>query len=335
LTSRLFGVGISGFGLTAAERKILDRHPPRGIILFRRNLESPRQAAELAADLRSRGVLVYLDQEGGSVDRLRDLLGPSLSFFEAARSGAARRAGELAGEACARIGVDVDLAPVVDLRIEGASALVLGGRCASGDPAETARAGGEFLAGLHSRGIGGCVKHFPGLGRAELDTHAALPVVRGGRAERERDLLPFRRTARRARAVMISHAARAGGLPASLDRAIAYRLLRRTLRFEGAAFSDDLEMGALAAFGDLPERCVRASRAGCDLLFVSSRIEDYPACVEAVERRVPTQRRAEALARLDRYDRHLARLKTRAAPPRSVTRLIAAIARLREAAEIA
>ena len=109
MTSRLFGVGISGLALTAAEREILDRHPPRGVILFRRNLESARQASGLAAEIRSRGALVYLDQEGGPVDRLRDLLGPSLSFFEAGRIGGARRAGELAGEACARIGVDVDL----------------------------------------------------------------------------------------------------------------------------------------------------------------------------------------------------------------------------------
>jgi beta-N-acetylhexosaminidase len=134
---------------------------------------------------------------------------------------------------------------------------------------------------------------------------------------------------------MVSHAARPGGRPASLDRAVAHGLLRQRLRFDGAAFSDDLEMGALAAFGDLPARCALASRAGCDLLFVASRIEDYPACVEAVERRVGARRRAEALARLDRYDRHVARLKAAATPPRSLPRLVAATARLREAGKIA
>ncbi len=330
MTSRLFGVGISGVRLTAPERAILDRHPPRGVILFRRNIESAAQTAELAGEIRARGALVFLDQEGGRVDRLRDVLGPSISLFGAARRGVARRAGELAGEACARLRVNVDLAPVVDLLVEDASARLLAERCASGDPAVVARAGSDFLAGLHSRGVGGCVKHFPGLGRARLDTHAALPVIPKDARQGERDLLPFRRTARRARAVMISHVAGPGGTPASLSRPIAHRLLRQTLRFTGAAFSDDLEMGALSAFGDLAERCVRAARAGCDLLFVCSRIEVYPACVEAVERRVPAKRRTEAKDRLDRYEHHLTRLRSAAKPPRSLPLLVAAIAKLRE-----
>ncbi|MGH9367109.1 MAG: glycoside hydrolase family 3 N-terminal domain-containing protein [Thermoanaerobaculia bacterium] len=329
MTSRLFGVGISGPRLTPAERAILDRHPPRGVILFARNIESVEQVAALAGEIRRRGSLLFLDQEGGPVDRLREVLGPSISFFEAARRGLARRAGELAGEGCARLGIGVDLAPVVDRRVENASEVVLRDRCVSADPAEVTRAAKDFLAGLHSRGVGGCVKHFPGLGRATLDTHAVLAVIPRDRRERERDLLPFRRTARRARAVMVSHAAGPGGTPASLSRAAAHRLLRRGLPFDGAAFSDDLEMGALTAHGDLPERCVLSCRAGCDLLFVCSRIEEYPACVEEVERRVPSRRRAEALSRLDRYERHLARLRRAAGPPRLLPLLIAAIAELK------
>jgi beta-N-acetylhexosaminidase len=332
VTGALFGVGLSGGCLTARERTILDLHAPRGVILFRRNIESAGQTAALVAELRGRGLLVFLDQEGGSVDRLRELLGSSISFQEAAERGVARQAGELAGEACARLGFSVDLAPVVDRRVAGASAEVLRDRCASEDPAAIARAALEFLAGLHSRGVGGCVKHFPGLGRASLDTHRSLPSIPADRKERERDLAPFRKTHRRARAVMVSHAAGPDGLPASLSRAVAHGLLRRGLSFGGAAFSDDLEMGALSAFGDLPRRCVLACRAGCDLLFVCSRIEDYPECVEAVARDVPSPRRVEAAARLDGYERHLRRIRAAAHPPRSVPRLVSAIARLRATA---
>jgi beta-N-acetylhexosaminidase len=174
------------------------------------------------------------------------------------------------------------------------------------------------------------VKHFPGLGRADLDTHVALPVIPADRAERRRDLEPFRRTHRRAHAVMVSHAAGPDGTPASLSPAVARRLLRRTVGFRGAAFSDDLEMGALDRFGALPERCSAAARAGCDLLFVCSRIEEYPACVEEVERGVPARRRAEALARLDGYVRHLRRLERDATPPRPMSQLAADIAKLRD-----
>ena len=114
---------------------------------------------------------------------------------------------------------------------------------------------------------------------------------------------------------MISHAAGGDGLPASLSPAVATGQLRTGLGFSGAAFSDDLEMGALDAFGDLPERCVRASAAGCDLLLVCRRIEEYPACVEAVEGSVPRARREEALARLDAYGAHVESLRRAAGNP--------------------
>ncbi|MGE5277041.1 MAG: glycoside hydrolase family 3 N-terminal domain-containing protein [Acidobacteriota bacterium] len=331
MTVRPFCVGIAGPALTPAERAILDRFPPFGVILFRRNIQSAPQTAALTAEIRSRGALAFVDQEGGPVDRFRDLLGPSISLREAAERGVARRAGELAGEACSRLGFSVDLAPVVDRGIADAAARVLGDRCASADPTRIGRAAGEFLSGLHSRGIGGCVKHFPGLGRATRDTHRELPRIPADRAQARLDLDPFRATMPRARAVMVSHAAGPDGVPASLSPAATRRMLRGRLGFDGAAFSDDLEMGALSSFGDLPRRCVLASRAGCDLLFVCSRIEEYPDCAVAVERKVPARRRAEAASRLEAYARHLRRIGRAASRPRTTPRLISAIARLREA----
>ena len=264
------------------------------------------------------------------MDRFRDLLGPSISFHEAAASGVARRAGELAGEACAALGFDVDLAPVADRLLPGASERVLRDRCASGDPAQVIRAARQFLAGLHARGVGGCVKHFPGLGRANLDTHKELPLIPPDPEEEERDLAPFEATMRSARAVMISHAAGPDGAPASLSPARATGLLRGSLGFAGAAFSDDLEMGALSAFGSLPERCAAAALAGCDLLFVCSRIDEYPGCVEKVHGDVPPARLAEAAARLDRYAHHLDQIRHSALNPRRrMPDLIADISALR------
>ncbi|HEY6064711.1 MAG TPA: glycoside hydrolase family 3 N-terminal domain-containing protein, partial [Thermoanaerobaculia bacterium] len=171
--SRLFGVGISGPALAESERAILARHPSRAVILFRRNIQEERQLLDLTADLRSLPgqPFLCLDQEGGSVDRLRELAGPFPSFHAAARAGFARHAGELAGEACARFGFDVDLAPVVDRRLAGAGEAVLGERTVDEDPDAVTSAAREFLRGLHERGVGGCLKHFPGLGRAVSDTH--------------------------------------------------------------------------------------------------------------------------------------------------------------------
>ncbi len=316
MSSRLFAVGLAGPALEPAEREILAAHPPRGVILFRRNIEDGERLAKLIDELRELGVRhLFLDQEGGPVDRLRDLIGPAPSLRRAVRMAVARRAGSAAGAALASFGFDVNLAPVVDRAVEGAGALVLGERCVSAHPDEIIRAAGDFLDGLHSQGVGGCLKHFPGLGRAGLDTHRSLPIVPRDAAEEALDLAPFRALMGRARAIMISHAAGPDGVPASLSRARATVVLRGGLGFGGAAFSDDLEMGALEAFGEMPERCARAAEAGCDLLFVCRRIQTYPACVEAVERLVPRFRRDEATRRLDAYASHLEALRRAAGPP--------------------
>jgi beta-N-acetylhexosaminidase len=332
--SGLFGVGLSGPTLQAWERAILEEQPPSAVILFRRNLETADALARLVVEIRSLPgrPLLLLDQEGGPVDRLRDLAGPFPSFHAAARAGLARSAGELAGRACAMLGFDVDLAPVVDRRLPGAGESVLGERAVAADPQEITEAGRQFLAGLHAHGVGGCLKHFPGLGRARFDTHHHLPVIAENPLELEADLRPFRVLHELAGAVMVSHAAgEPDGMPASLSREVATRLLREAVGFEGVTLSDDLEMGALAKFGGLPERASAAANAGCDLVFVCSRIEEYAACVEAVRRTVPEERRAEALRRVEAYRARLRALRLGASPPeRSLTELRAEVAGLRE-----
>ena len=316
--SRLFGVGLSGPVLLADERAILEESPPSAVILFRRNIGSPDELARLVDDVRALPgrPLLLVDQEGGPVDRLRELAGPFPSFHSAARAGAARRAGELAGRACALLGFDVDLAPVVDRRLPGAGESVLGERAAAPDPDEVSAAARDFLDGLHAHGVGGCLKHFPGLGRARFDTHKELPALPEDPSELDEDLRPFRALGDAAGAIMVSHAAFAGdGVPSSLSGEIATRLLREGLGFAGVALSDDLEMGALARFGGLPERAAAAANAGCDLVFVCSRIEEYPACVEAVRRAVPHGRRDEALRRVGAYRERLGRLRGAAPQP--------------------
>ncbi len=308
--------------------------PPWAIILFRRNIEKVSQVARLVEEIREipGPPLLCVDQEGGPVDRFRDLLSPSISFSRAAAAGSARRAGELAGEICARFGIAIDLAPVVDRALPDAGEEVLGERTAGKDAEAVAEAAGEFLEGLQSRGVGGCLKHFPGLGRARLDTHRTLPRIPTDAEEESRDLRPFESLMEKAGAVMISHAAGPDGLPASLSYARATDLLRGRLGFTGAAFSDDLEMGALSAFGSLPERSAAAALAGCDLLFVCKELESLPDCITAVEREVPAGRRAEAASRLEAYSRRLQRLqrlrRSSAVPERSVGELAADIREL-------
>ena len=313
--SGVFGVGLSGPTLLPRERAILEDRPPGAVILFRRNIETADLLARLVDEIRGLPgrPLLLLDQEGGPVDRLRDLAGPFPSFHAAARSGLAGNAGEIAGRACALLGFDVDLAPVVDRRLPGAGESVLGERSAAADPEEIIAAARDFLRGLHAHGVGGCLKHFPGLGRARFDTHEALPLLAEDPLQLEADLRPFRVLHELAGAVMVSHAAgETDSMPASLSREVATRLLRDAVGFEGVTLSDDLEMGALSRFGGLPERSVAAVNAGCDLVFVCSRTEEYPACVDAVERSVPGERLAEGLGRGSTYRERLEALRFRA-----------------------
>jgi beta-N-acetylhexosaminidase len=180
--------------------------------------------------------------------------------------------------------------------------------------------------------VGGCLKHFPGLGRARFDTHRTLPVLPDDPEELAKDLEPFRELHELAGAVMVSHAAGAGASPASLDAGVATHLLRDVTGFRGVTFSDDLEMGALARFGGLPERSAAALRAGCDLLFVCSRLEEYPDCVARVETDVDEVRRSEASRRIDRYVEQIRALPAEAPPPRTLAAIAADVAALRKAA---
>lgn len=312
----LLVVGLPGPELDEASRRLLEAVRPGGVILFARNLRSAPQLRELVATLRRSlpESLLYLDAEGGRVDRLAGLLGPAPAgaALAAGEPRLARRAGRWVGHSLAHFGFDVDLAPVVDLD-RGRRDNALDGRYLGSTPRRvTARARG-FLRGLHGAGIGGCVKHFPGLGGAGEDTHHRGSEVLLPAPELELDLLPFAATAPEAGAVMVGHASYPAldsqRRPATLSPPIVEDLLRRRLGFTGLALSDDLEMRALEPWGDLPERAEAAFSAGCDLLFLCHTLAAAPEIAERLARPALEDRRREALAGLDAYRRHLAALR--------------------------
>jgi beta-N-acetylhexosaminidase len=334
--SRFLLVGVEGSELNDRERGLFARFPPGGVILFARNIESEPQLSSLVAELRARipDVILCVDQEGGPVDRFRVITGGSISAAGAARIGASRRAGETAGAICAWFDFDIDLAPVVDRAVPAAGGVVLTERVVSETPDEVARAGREFLEGLADFGVAGCLKHFPGLGRGAVDSHLLLPVIEDDGRQLKMDLSPFLALAD-APAVMVSHAAIGReSLPSSLSRAVATELLRGKAGFKGAAFSDDLEMGALSAFGSVPERCAAAFAAGCDVLCIGKENAALPEAVAAIERMVPRERIAEAQERLDRLRGDLARIRSgRRRELLPLPEIIAETAELREQGE--
>ena len=176
LAGQLLTFGFDGTTLTPELRSTLRDLQPGGIILFARNIQSARQTHSLlkaAQKLSERPLFRCVDLEGGTVDRLRDVLGPAPSVQDVVSSAlpeACREHGRLLGAESSALGFNVDFAPVLDLRL-APSLAVLGSRTVSADPAATARYARAFLLGLRDEGIVGCGKHFPGLGEAALDTH--------------------------------------------------------------------------------------------------------------------------------------------------------------------
>ena len=312
-------VGLPGTELDATTAKILRRVQPGGVILLPRNIADEPQLRALVAAIKATvpGALLYLDAEGGRVDRLRNIVGgaPAGETMAAKQPAFARRSGRWVGASLAAFGFDVDLAPVVDLDF-GFVNNALDRRCLGATPRQVVARARAFIRGLEGAGVGACLKHFPGLGRAGEDTHFEGTVIRGTLEDFAADLAPFRELGSLAGAVMVNHAKYPDldpeGRPATVSPAIATDLLRRELRFRGLAYSDDLDMQALEPWGDPPERAAAAFAAGCDVLFLCHSLESAPAAASKLARPSLAARRDEAAARIRSFRRRLERLKREA-----------------------
>ncbi len=314
---RLLIVGIPRPQLDPESREILRRTQPGGVILFARNVEEVDQVLALAKDLRQMvpGVLLYVDAEGGRVDRFKSLLGPGASGAALAASPVplAHRAGRWMGYGLRCLDCDVNLAPVVDLDL-GEQGNALDGRYLGDDPSSVGARARAFLLGLHSSGVAGCIKHYPGLGAARADTHHVGAEIALSAEALAEGLKPFRRLGKLAKAMMASHAVYPGldseGLPAGMSRAISTQLLRHQLGFHGVLFSDDLDMHALDSVGSLEQRAVAALSAGCDGIFVCQSLAAAPKIVERLAAAPLAERRQQALVRLGKYRLHVQRLQS-------------------------
>jgi len=276
---QLFFVGFDGAADGPGLRDYLSEIRPGGLIHFARNIESPEQIMALNRALY--GIVgragcpapfVSVDQEGGRVSRLRKVLPGLPSGAQLAALGEPRihDYARALGRALVALGFNADFAPVVDLSTPGAINGI-GDRSFGEDASQVVRCARAFIAGLSEAGVASWVKHFPGLGATELDSHIGLPVCARPAAEMwERDLRPFRECADAAAGVMIAHVHcpvfdADAPVPASLSRAVVTGLLRARMGYDGIALTDDLEMGAVA--GPRPdELAVATLEAGSDMI---------------------------------------------------------------------
>ena len=255
-----------------------------GLILFKRNIEDLQQATALIASCvegtdPANPILVCVDQEGGRVARFGEpmLQLPAMRrLAEAADVPLTRAAASVLGRQLRAVGVNLDFAPVLDIDTNPDNPII-------GDRAFGRTAGAviehalAFADGLHAGGVLSCGKHFPGHGDTDLDSHLTLPTLRHDRGRLEAvELQPFRAAAGRIPSLMTAHVvfeAVDPAVPATMSRAVIAELLRNDIGFEGAVFSDDLEMNAITDRYSIEEAGVLAIEAGCDLLLVCSDLE--------------------------------------------------------------
>jgi len=307
---QLLIVGCSGTEMTARLASLLTRLQPAGVILFARNIKSAEQTWRLLRDCRncvSTPLFTCIDLEGGSVDRFRDVLGPTPSaaeVFATADRKLFRTHGRMIGENCRAFGFNLDFAPVLDLAFE-ASRSVLSSRSVSENPRKVVTYAREFLAGLRAANMFGCGKHFPGLGEGKLDSHHALPIIEKSMKKLwAEDLLPYRTLHRQLPLAMISHAAYPrvthDRTPASLSKVWITDVLRKRIGFRNLIVSDDLEMGGVLAAASVGEAAVEHIRAGGDLCLVCHRedhiTQAYKALVSTMERDAKFARQVEEAA---------------------------------------
>lgn len=271
--------GCSGLELTDDERAFFKDANPLGFIVFARNVDTPDQVRALVAEFRStvgRNAPVLIDQEGGRVQRLRPphwrSAPPMRQFGElyhrnpplAAKAVQANM--QAIGVELADLGIDVDCAPCLDVPVPGAHDII-GNRALSEDPAIVSFLAKAACDGLIDAGVVPVIKHLPGHGRAGVDSHKELPVVKTpSETLMSTDFVPFQAVAKLPVAAMTAHVvydSLDADNTATLSNVVIQDVIRDRIGFDGLLMSDDLGMKALnGSFRDLTTRCLEA---GCDI----------------------------------------------------------------------
>ncbi len=279
MAPRAFISGLSGPTLTADERAFLREARPWGLILFKRNIQDKNQVTDLVREaLHELGgeAPVLVDQEGGRVQRLGPPLWPAYPAGAAygriydrdpdAGLAAARLGARLIAADLMELGINVDCLPLADVPVSGADR-VIGDRAYGDTPGKVAAIAGAIAAGLADGGVLPVLKHIPGHGRANADSHLKLPVVHADRATLEATDFAAFRPLKRLPLGMTAHVVFTAidpVRPATTSATMIGEVIRGLIGFDGLLMGDDISMGALS--GSIAERARASLAAGCDLV---------------------------------------------------------------------
>lgn len=275
---RAFICGCAGPTLSGDESRFVEATQPWGLILFKRNVDTPEQIRRLTQSFRSAvgrdDAPVLVDQEGGRVQRLGPPHWPvypaGARYADASTTEDSEEAARLGGRLIAAdlrdVGITIDCAPVLDV-VTPITHQAIGTRGYGRDPATVARLGRAFADGLLSGGVLPVIKHMPGHGRAKVDSHIDLPVVDASANDlHANDFMPFAALADLpiGMTAHLIYTALDPSNPATTSKIIIEQVIRDQIGFHGLLLSDDLSMEALK--GSLHDRAAAAIAAGVDIV---------------------------------------------------------------------
>jgi beta-N-acetylhexosaminidase len=287
---QLFMIGMPGLSLDEDTKRLIGDYNPGGIIFFSRNISDPLQMARLCRDLQKtsikyHGIPLFLaiDQEGGRVARLKDPFtvfpGNEAIGMDEKSVERAREFGSVTAKEMRIVGLNMNLAPVVDVRTDKPEKH-LKGRIFGEDHKDVALLGETVVKALQEKGVMAVAKHFPGLGRARIDPHLNLPKIDLDASRiSEIDIAPFEAAIKAGvSGVMTSHAIYSAldpKYPATLSSIILKGILRDKLGFNGLIITDDLEMGAIRKKWGVSKGAISSFRAGADILLICKNQKNF------------------------------------------------------------
>ena len=287
-------VDVPGKVLEPEDKEILAHPLVGGLILFTRNYESPEQLGELIRQvhqIRTPGLAVCVDQEGGTVQRFRkgfvrlpaaQALGKLYHQDRERAYQACTLMGWLMAAELRAVGVDISFAPVVDLN--WGTSEVIGGRAFHRKPYAVSELASRYIAGMHQAGMKSVIKHFPGHGHVHEDSHKDMPIDKRDFQEIQgEDLVPFEHLATAYNeGLMTAHIIfpKVDKVPVTFSRKWLQHILRGQMHFSGVIFSDDLNMHATRLHEDIESRVHATFKAGCDVALLCN---NRPAVIEVLE----------------------------------------------------
>ena len=274
--------------------RLINEYKVGGVILFARNIEDSNQMIELTRALQENNnnipVFISIDEEGGRVSRLPDDIEKFPAAFDIGlinNDQTAYENGKEIGYTLKRLGINLDYAPVLDI-YSNLNNTVIGDRAFGTEESIVSKIGIATMKGIEDAGVIPVIKHFPGHGDTEVDSHYGLPIVYKTLEElRNFEFIPFVKAIESGcDVIMVSHIILNevdSSNPASLSKIVISDLLRKDLEFDKVVITDDMSMGAITSIMSIEEACIKSIEAGCDILLLGNAYEEIEQVINSIK----------------------------------------------------